>query len=100
MHKKPQLLEAAGYEVLEAKPTVNVRMEIDGQTYPFAIKGDLLVKRSGRLFVARIRKEKKQSGCTLNYGGNACCAMPWLFGPEVYDNSLGKGKVQEVCFRL
>ncbi|NLM52554.1 MAG: hypothetical protein GX197_07015 [Firmicutes bacterium] len=102
VHKKAvQLLEAAGYEVLKATPTVNVRMEIDGQPYPFAIKSDLLVKRGGRLFVAHVRKEAKAIRLHSKVWRERLLRDALVFRVSgVVMIHVEKEKVQEVCFHL
>lgn len=102
VHKRAvQLLEAAGYEVLQAAPAVNVRMEIDGQTYPFTIKGDLLVKRNGRLFVARVHKEQKAARLQAKIWRERLLRDALAFRASgVVLIYVEKEKVQEVCFHL
>ncbi|MCR3922714.1 MAG: hypothetical protein NUK65_09395 [Firmicutes bacterium] len=57
--KVVQILQEAGYEVLTVKPTLNVTMEIDGRTHPFELKNDYIVKRGGRRYLVRIRRDNK-----------------------------------------
>jgi hypothetical protein len=59
--KARSVLEEAGYEILNVKPTVTVQMDIDGKAYPFELKSDFLVSRSSRKYLVRIRKNGKQA---------------------------------------
>jgi hypothetical protein len=55
------ILEEAGYNILKIKPSITVKMDIDGKPYPFEMKSDFLVSRSGRRYLVRIRRDNKQA---------------------------------------
>ncbi|MCW3490257.1 hypothetical protein [Dethiobacter alkaliphilus] len=55
------MLEEAGYEIVKAKPTVKVRMDIDDKQHPFELKSDYLVTKNGRKYLVRIRRDGKQA---------------------------------------
>jgi hypothetical protein len=54
-----QLLEEAGYQVLAHKPSVEVRMEIDGGNSRFELKSDYLVARDGRRYLVCLHRDGK-----------------------------------------
>jgi len=54
-----QLLEEAGYQVLALKPSVEVRMEIDGRNNSFELQSDYLVDREGRRYLVCLHRDDK-----------------------------------------
>jgi len=50
-----RLLRAAGYRVVESQPSATVLVEVDGCTESFTVRGDLLVRRRRRLYLAEIK---------------------------------------------
>lgn len=54
-----QLLEQAGYQVLVMKPSVEVRMEIEGRSNHFELKSDYLVARDGRRYLVCLQRDDK-----------------------------------------
>jgi len=50
-----RLLRRAGYRVVEEQPTARVQVEIDGRAESFLVRGDLLVRRRRRTYLAEIK---------------------------------------------
>lgn len=65
------VLEEAGYEILEIKPAVTVRMEVDDQSYPFVLKSDFVVSRAGRRYIVQLQQENKQVRLQSKLGRNS-----------------------------
>ncbi|MHC4850136.1 MAG: hypothetical protein ACYTEG_17035 [Planctomycetota bacterium] len=50
-----QLLRASGYRIVERQPAADVRVQVDGRAKSFRVRGDLLVRRRRRLYLAEIK---------------------------------------------
>lgn len=99
--KAVQLLEEAGYEVLKAKPSVTVQMEIDGRPHPFELKNDYLVLRGGRRYIVRIRKDSKQARLHSKLWRGTLLRDVLAYGVNgVLVLHVEKETLQEVRFRM
>jgi len=50
-----KLLRAAGYRIVDEQPTARVRVVVDGTIEEFPVRGDLLVRRRRKLYLAEIK---------------------------------------------
>ena len=50
-----KLLRRAGYRIIEHQPTARVAVEVDGQAESFLVRGDLLVRRKRKIYLAEIK---------------------------------------------
>jgi len=50
-----RVLRAAGYRVVATQPTATVTVVVDGCPLSFTVRGDLLVRRRRKLFLAEIK---------------------------------------------
>lgn len=95
------VLEEAGYEIVRIKPSVTVRMEIDGRPYPFEMKADFLVSRKGRRYLVRIRRDSKQARLQSKMWRGAHLRDTLAFRADgILVLNLEKETVQEVHFRI
>ncbi len=50
-----RLLRASGYRIVDSQPTATVRVEVNGRARSFQVRGDLLVRRRKKLYLAEIK---------------------------------------------
>ncbi|MHC4409858.1 MAG: hypothetical protein ACYS0F_12740 [Planctomycetota bacterium] len=50
-----RLLRASGYRIVDSQPAATVQVEVDGRTRSFQVRGDLLVRRRKKLYLAEIK---------------------------------------------
>ena len=99
--KVVQLLTEAGYEVLLNKPTVAVEMHIDGRAHPFELKEDFLVKRDGKRYIVRVRRDNKQARLHSKLWRGTLLRDVLAFSASgIVVVHLEKATLQEVLFRI
>lgn len=99
--KTVRFLEEAGYEVLKAGPAVVVRMTVDGRPYSFEVKSDYLARKSGRLFLVKVKRDKRQVRLQSKQWRASLLQDVLAFRADgvimVYPE---KEKLQEIIFRI
>ena len=50
-----RLLRRSGYRIIDQQPVATVRVEVDGRSQSYQVRGDLLVRRKRRLYLAEIK---------------------------------------------
>ncbi|NLZ38835.1 MAG: hypothetical protein GX893_04425 [Firmicutes bacterium] len=99
--KAAQILEEAGYEVVTVKPTLTVKMEINGQQHTFALKNDFLVKKDGRSYLVQIRRDKKTVRLQSKLWRSSLLRDTLAFRVSgMLILHLERGTLQEVRFRI
>jgi hypothetical protein len=53
--KAAALVEAAGYRLQAIQPEARYELRVDGRPQPVTVRGDLLARRRGRLFVVEVK---------------------------------------------
>ena len=95
-----QVLEEAGFNLLQTQPTISVNMEIQGKPHRFDIKSDYLVSRNGRRYLVRVRKDTKPVRLNAKVWRNALLRDVLLFNTYgVLVLNLEKESVSEVHFQ-
>lgn len=95
------LLEEAGYEILKVKPTVTIRMEIDQQPSPFALKTDFLVSREGRRYIVQIQQANKLLRLQSKLGRNSLLRDVLAFRTDgILVMNMKRETLSQVRFRL
>jgi hypothetical protein len=95
-----QVLEDAGFSLLEVQPTISVNMEIQGKPHRFDLKSDYLVSRNGRRYLVRVRKDAKPVRLNAKVWRNALLRDVLLFNTYgVLVLNLEKETVSEVHFK-
>ena len=96
-----RFLEEAGYEVIKAGPAVVVRMTVDGRPYSFEVKSDYLARKSGRLFLVKVKRDKRQVRLQSKQWRTSLLQDVLAFRADgvimVYPE---KEKLQEIIFRI
>ncbi|NLZ92843.1 MAG: hypothetical protein GX922_02305 [Firmicutes bacterium] len=99
--KAVQILEDAGYEIITAKPTLAVKMEIDEQQHIFDLKNDFLVKRDGKRYLVHIRRDTKPVRLQSKLWRSSLLRDVLAFRVNgMLILHLEKGTLQEVRFRI
>jgi hypothetical protein len=99
-NRAKQVLEEAGFNLLEVQPTISVNMEIQGKPHRFDIKSDYLVARNGRRYLVRVRKDSKPVRLNAKVWRNALLRDVLLFNTYgVLVLNLEKESVSEVHFK-
>jgi len=58
-HSAEKLLKAAGFRIAQRQPGATVQIWVDGDPLVIAVRGDLLVRRRGRLYLAEVKTGDK-----------------------------------------
>ncbi len=99
-NKARQILEEAGYSLLQVQPTVKVNMKIQGRGHRFDMKSDYLVSKSGRRYLVRVRRDNKPVRLNAKVWRNALLRDVLLFRAHgVLVLNLEKESLVEVHFQ-
>ncbi len=96
-----QVLEEAGFELMEVQPVLSVNMSVQGRPHRFEMKGDYLASRGGRKYLVRLRRDSKPVRLNSKAWRNALLRDVLLFGTHgalVLD--LDRETVYEVHFQF
>lgn len=96
-----QVLEEAGFELLEVQPSLTVNMAIQGRPHRFEMKSDYLAARGGRKYLVRLRRDARPVRLNSKAWRNALLRDMLLFGTcGVLVLDLDKEAVTEVHFQF